>query len=813
MDSILKKNIHTAISYYNKVSLQGNSDAIYRLGSIYANGYGVSQDLIKAFHLYTKSFSMGNEDASDELKIERSYGLGDLGRSSQPNTKPKIPVDRVTRINMLEKATEQGFTGLQYQLGVMYERDNNHQKAFEWLSRAAEIGVTDACFRLGTLYEEGRDVEQNHAMAAEMYRKATEKEHEDACYQLGRLSQYANGVPLDYLESYPFYEKAADMGHVKACKILSIPLGASLNSSEDTELSSQEWQDSLLLRKYVAEHGDTEVQFKVGFDYEHETSEPNYVEACKWYSMAAKSSHQKALYHLGLLYEKGFGVSQDYHKAIRLYDQANQQSNGDALYRLGIAYHYGKGVEVDLKRAVEYYKYAAEQGKPEYQCQLGLLYEKGELVEKNLLESLKWYTKAYIQGYNTIRPRLFTMYEHKPYEDYFFEKLVQNLSIASFGHFRLTKDYMYKVYNDLNCRIGTLHAFGLGTENDFEKAWEYFSKEYVPFSYYHKEFLLFLRSNALSTSEKKYILNTIEQDEVIVRQMDEEQLYALGMHFLYGVKKVEGSYITFTSRHRELGNSSQEIVIEKNYLKAFKHLKKVADNNHDDALFQLGIMYHCGYGVEKNMEQGEKCFDRLIKIDRDYIGRIGNLYHTHNEMQNFDKALEWYTLLKKRPDERFGRNAQTKIKRQIQLGMGLLYEFGNGVKQNYQKAFNYYKKLADRNRTEGLHRLALMHYYGKGVPVDFREAFNLLEKSCSGSSFNGSLPFVHYQIGLDTNGPQKKFAYRMVETVRIQGENYYYLGLMHRHEQGVLQDEEKARGCFKLAVGFGCERTKYELFK
>jgi TPR repeat protein len=36
--------------------------------------------------------------------------------------------------------------------------------------------------------------------------------------------------------------------------------------------------------------------------------------------MAAKSSHHKALYHLGLLYEKVFGVSQDYHEAIQLYD-------------------------------------------------------------------------------------------------------------------------------------------------------------------------------------------------------------------------------------------------------------------------------------------------------------------------------------------------------------------------------------------------------------------------------------------------------------------------------------------------------------
>jgi hypothetical protein len=126
-----EKNIHTAISYYNKVSLQRSTDAIYRLGSIYANGCGVTQDLLKAYHLYTKAFSMGNKDISEELKIKRSLGSWDLGRSGQLSTKPKIPVNRATRISMLEKATEEGFTGLQHQLGVMYERDNKHQKAFK----------------------------------------------------------------------------------------------------------------------------------------------------------------------------------------------------------------------------------------------------------------------------------------------------------------------------------------------------------------------------------------------------------------------------------------------------------------------------------------------------------------------------------------------------------------------------------------------------------------------------------------------------------------------------------------------------------
>jgi TPR repeat protein len=232
------------------------------------------------------------------------------------------------------------------------------------------------------------------------------------------------------------------------------------------DTSSQEYQDSLLMCKCVAEHGDTEVQFQIGFAYEHSVLEPNYDEAHKWYSLAAESTHKEAIYHLGLLYEKGLGVSQDYQKANELYERANQQNSDDALYRLGTLYHHGKGVEADPDKAIKYYKRAAEQGNPVYQCELGKLYEDGKLFERNLLKALKWYTKAYLKGYNDVRQRLYDMYEHKPYEDYFYERLLRNLLVASCGHFRLKDSYPSDVFCDVNNRIGALYFFGQGTDKD-----------------------------------------------------------------------------------------------------------------------------------------------------------------------------------------------------------------------------------------------------------------------------------------------------------------------------------------------------------
>jgi hypothetical protein len=118
---------------------------------------------------------------------------------------------------------------------------------------------------------------------------------------------------------------------------------------------------------------------------------------------------------------------------------------------------------------------------------------------------------------------------------------------------------MYEDYNDLNSRLVALYASKLGTDKDISKAWNYFSKKHTPGDCRDKEFFLFLRSGAFSTSEKKYILNIIEQDEAIICQMDEDQLYALGMHFCYGIQKSKDGYATFTNLQWDQGNFSQEL--------------------------------------------------------------------------------------------------------------------------------------------------------------------------------------------------------------------------------------------------------------
>ena len=78
-----------------------------------------------------------------------------------------------------------------------------------------------------------------------------------------------------------------------------------------------------------------------------------------------KSANQgdvEAQYNLGLMYENGQGVLQDYKEAIKWYKKSAEQGDKHAQSNLGRMYRYGWGVSRDYKETVRWYRLAAEQG-------------------------------------------------------------------------------------------------------------------------------------------------------------------------------------------------------------------------------------------------------------------------------------------------------------------------------------------------------------------------------------------------------------------------------------------------------------------
>ena len=66
-----------------------------------------------------------------------------------------------------------------------------------------------------------------------------------------------------------------------------------------------------------AEQGNSSAQLNLGLMYdEGQGVLQDYKEAVKWYRLAAEQGYSKAQYNLGLMYYKGLGVPQDWEEVV-----------------------------------------------------------------------------------------------------------------------------------------------------------------------------------------------------------------------------------------------------------------------------------------------------------------------------------------------------------------------------------------------------------------------------------------------------------------------------------------------------------------
>jgi uncharacterized protein len=116
------------------------------------------------------------------------------------------------------------------------------------------------------------------------------------------------------------------------------------------------------LRK-SAEAGDAAAQFRLGLLYEEGKGLPqNYLQAKEWFETAALQGHAAAQLHLGTLYLGGNGAPQSAQMALVWYGRAAEHEEGLAFAKLGGMYARGRGVLQDFIQAHMWYNLGAAHG-------------------------------------------------------------------------------------------------------------------------------------------------------------------------------------------------------------------------------------------------------------------------------------------------------------------------------------------------------------------------------------------------------------------------------------------------------------------
>ena len=197
----------------------------------------------------------------------------------------------------------------------------------------------------------------------------------------------------------------------------------------------------------------------------------------------------------------------------------------------------------------------------------------------------------------------------------------------------------------------------------------------------------------------------------------------------------------------ELNDLGAKAKKEGNYKKAVEYLRKSADKGYVLAMFNLGMCYEQGVGLNPSILEAWSWYKKAA--DKGYAPAMNSLGAICEKKHAVAEAMTWYrkaadrgllvaqfslgTILmnqqKYEDAMRYLQKAAEQGFAAAQCNLGLLYERGLGTVQNYSKAFEWYQKAANLGIAAGQHNLARCFTLGIGVAANPNEAFKWYRKA------------------------------------------------------------------------------------
>lgn len=255
------KDVDKAITFYVNAAENGNTFAMYQLGSIYEPNWERRNE---SFKWFKKAADMGNEYAC--AYTGRNYYWE---RGTERN-------DEEAKL-YLEKAAEKNIDGAWYYLSDLYFKQENYDQAFKWCKKVSDKKVYNGLskassqheyretqYRLGWMYYNGHGVEKDYRMACQHFRAAADRgyNHDDAYAMAADLIAKGYGGSNDDPKlAIEYYERG-----MKACEfycnikffkyVVSLPEDPELikKALENLRPHSGEEEATWLRYKYLLEH-------------------------------------------------------------------------------------------------------------------------------------------------------------------------------------------------------------------------------------------------------------------------------------------------------------------------------------------------------------------------------------------------------------------------------------------------------------------------------------------------------------------------------------------------------------------------------
>ena len=390
--------------------------------------------------------------------------------------------------------------------------------------------------------------------------------------------------------------------------------------------------------------------------------------------------------------------------AIKYYIKWNDQ------YKKACKLIYGKDAKLnDFKKAEQLLLSESQRGNVLAVYDLGKLYSTDKLGEKNEEMSIAKYTQA-LQGFLQIEPNSKKL---NPYVQY---------------------------------RIGKMFCYGLGTEQDYEKAFEWFERsakqknKFAQFSlanlYYYgsgvekdlsQAFLWYQRSSSRGQPYASYaVAQMYSKGEYVSENEDTAQRYYKDA--LSGSLKLESKDQADDNLYYKLGSMFKKgLGTDIDMDRAIDYFKRSAEMNNKNGLYEYGKALLLGEHIPQDKEKAVKLLEKAIKLENINAKRFLALELISGEHldQDIDKGLAMLTECADSGD------AFACYK------LGKIYFKGDIVLQDLDKAEKYLLSAEDNEFTQ----YAFGKLYLQKEKYDILKAVDCFEKSADKNVWSS------YQLG------------------------------------------------------------------
>lgn len=214
----------------------------------------------------------------------------------------------------------------------------------------------------------------------------------DAQFNLAALYDNGFGVERDIEQAARWYERAA-AGNIALAELVMAHI------LRRGEIGVPDNDQALRHLRSAAHRGSPRAQFELGVAYDWGAGvTQNYATAAIWYDKAAAQGLAEAKYNLATLFDEGLGAPKDQAAAMAWYREAARGGNAMAKNNIGNLHEKGLGVPQDYARAVEWYARAAERDLAIAQNNLAIMYHLGHGVARDFKMAARWYRAAAEQG-------------------------------------------------------------------------------------------------------------------------------------------------------------------------------------------------------------------------------------------------------------------------------------------------------------------------------------------------------------------------------------------------------------------------------